>query len=457
VPLTFPRLPFVRLLCLLLIAGGLLPGSALAKSSWTKPQIVGIAGRHSVLLSGIAANGGSLTVWNRQGVRARWRDAHGHLSPEQLISPPGVSAGLDTMAVAANGTAVIVYGEGRAEFARLRFPDGRLGPAQDVTDSLSGGRLYDVVFGPSDGLPRVLWGQVTEPKHPGPQGLFIAPVDANTGPASPLPFDDPAQDTDGTSILNTVVATAVNASGDAVVVWVDQHLGQLRSRVLLHSGQLGPLLTLSRPGAPVSIFPYPRVSLSPAGVGHALWAEGDPSSTQTLHARQVSTSGGLGPILSVGRVRGLGIASALDVASFSNGRSLAIWAGSGFGPVEGRMLSATGAAAPFVIAKRPSNDPHVVAAGQRAIALWGYEAKVRVGHSRPRLTLGLRSRSISASGSQSPVFDLFPAERGGYLRANYSQTVDLVGNAAGAAIATWQTAMTYAGRKGPVVLLAGRK
>jgi len=447
VPLTVRRLLALVLSALVSLTAGASVASAApaTESPWSRPQLLGTSRLpHTVfgetgLAVGMAADGSSLTVWTHHGVHVRWRSVNGHLGPDQLVSPTnGTADDNASVAMAANGTAVITWyvnhsspnGPRTEMFSRVRSPNGTLGPVQDL--GYQAEDLISTFFGPTDGQARFVWAQYQPTPTPQPHGVFISPFAPPGGLLSPAPLDDPSQDTDSTALVNTIGTSAVDAQGDALIIWVDQHLNKLFGRALSRTGNLGPMLTIADS---VDATPDPKVALSADGTGYVIWdSGGGPFGLKShIFARQVNVSGAMGPTLSLGRMRDIPNSNSLAVASSSDGHGVVAWNQSNLGPVVGRILSATHAGATFRISSGHANGPWLVATGRQAVAVWT-DWKTTVDQATGQHYLfGLHSRTIAESGVLGKPTVLFPqVGHGQYFRA-----AAVAGDDKGQIVAAW--------------------
>jgi hypothetical protein len=447
------------------------PAKRVAKSPWTTPQVLGVDHRNSLFgtVTGVAADGASLTVWSRRGVRARWRHVNGKLGREELISLPaqGGAASGANVAVAADGTAVITWNVshylGRTrpndgDYARYRFRDGTLGPAHRVSNT-DYAHATGVFAGPAGRQPRVIWSQSSEPAHPQPEGLFVGRLDPAAGLIDRALLDD--NDTYGEN-----PAVAVDRSGNALVAWVQSSgltglptTHQVLGRIVSREGGVGPLIAISGPGVRATPYPFVQVSLSPSGVGQVVWAEGeDLSGPVRIQTRQVTVAGALGPIVSVvPRLPSVRTPRAVAVASFDDGRGLVVWATGKSGRIRGRIVSRTAAGAPLPISTGiPGHYPRVAAHGGRATVIWTYvRPSGRQSGGRRDLEPGLASRSVTAAGVRGKPVDVFRARPGVSFNSTHLAT-----NASGAVVVSWQAKFTQSfdgKRRGEHVLLSARR
>ena len=424
-------------------------------SPWSSPQRLGTSNVPAGLAFGVvglemgmAADGSSVTIWTHHGIHVRWRSANGDLGPDQLVAADAVGNG--TLAVAPNGTAVIVWavkqGKQYETRACIRSADGTLRPVRDLGRQLL--ELLHVTYGPQDGLARFMWAQDPSPPSVGQPGRFVAAL-GDTGLLSPAQFDDPTQDTDSTALVNTFSALAVNSQGDALIVWLDQASSKLFGRVLSRSGSLGPELTIA---TSAGASPSPRVSMSPDGVGYVMWANG-----WGVVARQVNVSGAMGPTLHITRTAAGSNDHTFDVASFSDGRAVVAWGEDNFKSIRGRIVSRIHAGAPFRISSSPSLNLWLVAHGRQAVAVWT-DMKT-AGEPGGRSLYGLQSRTISANEALGKTATLFPNAGRGFLLSPWS--VAVAGNTKDQVAASWLVRNYQPGLhetvRGISVLAAGRR
>lgn len=455
---TLPALPpRCPLLILLALASLLIAATATAAKppGWTRPVELGrFRGGADMRfpLVGVARDGSSLTVWQEHwDVKARWRAANGQLGPEQRITPPAdgkriteVNNNLGTqLAVAPDGTAVILWQitagrephafglPGHQElYARIRSRSGRLSPVERVSSN-SGGGDSAVFFGSS-----TVWavsGEAADPADPTRGGVFLQSFTSTLGAGPRIRLNTaPVWDDDA--------AVAVDRRGNALIVWGEEldsggNAGRVLARTLPRDGVLGSLLTISRPGVRASNLPLPRLVLDPSGRGYVVWGEASaPLDPARLEARQVSTTGQLGPTLTLVRqIDPQASPMPVDAAAFGDGRAIVAWANGRYGPVYGRILSANRAGRTFLISEkryRQEHHPSVVASGNRATVLWRYctfDRRYRFGGK-----CGFRSRTVGATGRRGSVATLLPLRGDAFI-----EHATLAGNAAGNLIAAW--------------------
>jgi hypothetical protein len=208
----------------------------------------------------VDADGDAVIAWTRRNrIEARTRSAAGELGVVENISPGGQSAVLRHLGMGAAGDAVIVWnsfvdGSVRARVRELSA-DGALEPTQTL------------------GRPDCCW-------NPG----------------------------DGFS------AAAVDAGGDAVIVWLSATLRELNLRVRSAAGGLGPVQVVSTD----EYVNFPQVAVNTRGDAVIVWRAQD----TWLKARTRSASGALSPIVVI---ETFGNAPIPSVAIGPNGDALFAW------------------------------------------------------------------------------------------------------------------------------------
>jgi hypothetical protein len=370
------------------------------------------------------------------------------------------------MAMAGNGTAVILWQVDRfaderpddGRYARVRYPNGVLGPVHRLNGETADNAARAVFFGPSDGQPRVASGVFAESAGD-PRGLFLDTLDANAGSVaqnklySEVPFD---------------LAIDVDANGNALIVWSDyadrfSGFREVVGTVLRSDGTVGPLIAISRPGIAASLLRV-TASLSPGGTGHVTWAEGDSGRRMEIMSRQVSTGGGMGPPIPVANIPGKSATPRpIDTAAFADGQSLVVWAEGLYGPVRGRFVGpATAGSVVRISGTRKqeiqANFPRVVAHGQKATVVWTYGRPMRETPRGKRygetIKYGVRSRSVSTSGRLGRTLEVLRA-----LGGQFTGFPNLAQDAEGRTVAAWLTQFfdipgKKARRRGKYVLLS---
>lgn len=444
-----------------------------AKRRWSKPRTLGrincgcLFGVQSVM----AGDGGSLTVWERGGVRARWRNARGRLGRTQSISPASQGTHIvdPRAAMARNGTAVIMWivqeaGAQSGQYARVRYRNGRLGPVQQVSaqDSADG---HDVFFRAGDSKPRVLWSEVEDPPAGFAGGFFLGTATGTTPAvgggrqvAADRATDDPA--------------VAVDGHGNALIVFNTFRVGigsdagrQVFVRVLRANGRLGPVVPISRPGHYSPVTPWVRASVSPGGRGHVVWPEaiggGYASDAKyiRLQTRSLTTAGAVGPARTAvaKTVPGGATPRKVDIATFRNGRSLLVWTAGRTGPMRARIIGRGSLGKRLAISRRTKaepfvNVPGVLAYGSRATVIWSFETRASAGgrgRPRPFVSSGVHARTVTTKGKRGKVQTVVPRFRGTLLPTS------LAGNADGDAVVSGQA--IYPGRPGRWAILSARK
>jgi hypothetical protein len=355
-----------------------------ASADFGEPFNLSPAGRVDEPTVAIDANGNALIVWlGHDGatwrVLARAWSAAGVRGPVHTISPEGQGGNSIRVAMNADGNAVIVWRSSADILARARSAAGVLGPVE----TLSGpGENSGAQVGiDRNGNALVVW------LHQDPDGALWRPrVQARarsaTGVLGPIWTLSHPQQNSGVTFTPNDADVAIDANGNALVVWSRDDGANWRVQMRAHSsgGMLGPVQTLSRRGQH-SI--SPRVAIDARGNALIVWrssgllartrsaagvlgqeetvskdgqsarvamnARGDaliawygitgPYTPEAIRARARSAAGTLGPLLSLGGA--FRIFTSPRPAIDANGNGLIVW-GRARDEVEARTLSATG-------------------------------------------------------------------------------------------------------------------
>lgn len=449
-------------------SSGTAAGKKAKRSPWRKPVPFGRPGfRYTITTStGVAGDGSSLTVWPApDGMWLRRRTRDGRLGPAQRISPRTHRriGGDFSIAIGHDGAAVILWESRRGRYVRIRSADGRLGPVHRLDGEGLTSNFPRAVpfFGPADGHPRIVSGELGGPEER--EGYFLETLDPAHGLRNRTAL---SRETAGEA------AVAVDRAGNAVIVWEDGQFYsafdepedgfRILASTLSRDGTLGSTITIARRKS-CCAFVAPRVSVGPSGRGHVIWGN---HVRGRLLSRPISTSGDLGPVATLaGNLAGNDfLGRQADVAAFADGRSLAVWTtiespnrrGGPYrdkNPVRGRILTAGRAGAAFPISRRTdlaSSFPHVVARGRRATVLWSYGVADR---GRPDGFLGLKGRSVTVRRAKGRIATLRAKPVDGKTSLS---AADLAIGARGSVVASWSEFVQRARRKDRVYFAATR-
>lgn len=338
---------------------------------------------------GMDADGNAVIVWqnfNNGEVQARRRTATGAFSAVQTI----IGGQIPQIAVDAQGNAVIVWfrfdGANTRIQARRRSAAGALSAVQTLS---AAGRSADSqqVAIDADGDAVIAWR-----RWDGLNWRIQARRRAATGVLGPIEtLSGPGQDA-------TEPQVAVDASGDAVIVWYrsDGTNQRIQARALSAAGVLGPLQTLSQAGQNAL---NPQVAVSAGGKAVIVWqrfVEGH----WRIQARTRSPGGGLSAIQTLSADSGS--ASDPQVGLDANGNAVIVWVrGTPVSPgrVQVRRRSAAGALSGVQTLSAASSqsafEPEVaVDAGGDAVIVWR-----RFDGSNWRI----QARTRSAGGALGPI------------------------------------------------------
>ena len=223
-------------------------------------------------------------------VQARVRAPDGALGPVQDISEPGHFAGFPELAVDAAGRTTFVWigvdpADPNRELvvkSRRRAADGALGPIQAVSGTgTSPSNAPDNVHVAVDpaGNAHFAWeqGEVIETARRSADGVL--------GPVRDVSVAEPGQ-------VAGFPRVAVAPDGDVDFVWSG---GLIRTRRLAADGTFGPVRGVSAPSADGS--EHADVAVDPDGNAHIVWEDPvSPPPSQMIRTRRVAADGTLGPI-----------------------------------------------------------------------------------------------------------------------------------------------------------------
>lgn len=287
----------------------------------------------------IDGDGDALIVWrrfdgSRLKVQARSRNAAGVLGPINTFSTIG-DASAPQVAIDANGDALVVWENydnllGYRIYARPRTAAGAFGPVTFLG------------VGSGESTPQVAMDALGN--------AVISFVESNDALQSRLNIR--FRSSDGSMINDCCVVAinpdplsprvAVNASGDAFVVWSEQG----RIRVLRGSaagGFSGPQINIPLSDA-VSIADQPGVAIDDDGDALVVWRRFD-GSKYVIQARSVSSSATLSPLRNIST---LGEIHTPQVAVEEDGDALIVWSrGFDTEQIMARTRSATGTLGPI--------------------------------------------------------------------------------------------------------------
>jgi hypothetical protein len=338
----------------------------------------------------VDADGDALAVWRRRDgigpcsnfgcfrIQARARSATGTLGAVQTLSPPDQDAIEPQVAVDADGDALVVWrrrdGVGPCSSlgcfrvqARARSAAGVLRPVQTL--SAAGQDVFRAqVASDMEGDALAVWERLDG-------GLRIqARARSAAGTLGPLQTLSAA----GQNALDPQVA--IDADGDAVVVWRRLDEGavpgvRVQARARSAAGVLGPVQTLSAAGRSAE---RPQVAVDADGDALVVWRRGDDGAVQ---ARARSAPGALAPVQTLSPAGQNAVEP--QVATEADGDAVAVWGRrDGTGPcssfgcirIQARTRSAAGALGlvqTLSAAGQDSGQPQVAAAADaKAVAVW---------------------------------------------------------------------------------------
>lgn len=377
-----------------------LVSSAVAKSPWRSPVVLGSGDNDGAFSSVMFPGGSTYTAWKTSSspVRGRFRRSSGVLESIDRISSPGFTTEPRVAAGPGRSTAIAwePFERTNDSFVRIRDGSGKLGPIHKVSAQIREGGIP--FFGPADGLARVVWTQGASPGSE--EGAFLGTVSPQ-GVGAVTRLDAQAEE----------AKVASDGSGNAIIAWANPATGVV-ARILTKAGTLGPSLSISGPAANAQLL---QLSLSSAGIGHAIWSDGG------IRARQIRLPGALGPAFSVPPPDTRVPLLPDLLATFADGRSIAIQPSGRLGPVRAYILSGTGASRPFLVAGLSrkivqAGLPSVTTIGNRATVVWRYgraTKKTRRGQrTGATVASGIRSRVVTSTGRRGKITEVFKAQVG---------------------------------------------
>jgi hypothetical protein len=193
----------------------------------------------------------------------------------------------------------------------------------------------------------------------------------------------------------------VNAAGRAAFTWTESVAGdqRIQARTRSSSGALGPLLTISPAGQDGS---EADVAVDADGDVVFAWVQNDGSSFR-IQVRALSAAGVLGPVKNVSPASLAAVGGRM--AMNPDGDAVVVWRASvgGVVRIQGRARSAAGVLGPVRTLSGPTfnaSDDHIgIDAAGNATASWV---------SPDGSHLRLQARSLSAGGALSPIRDVSP-------------------------------------------------
>ena len=327
-----------------------------ASASWTAPINISVAGQTSRTPQvGIDNSGRAVLTWATADgghylSKGRTLSPAGHRGPIMSLSPAGVDATDQDVAVDPEGHAVLSWLRTRPRSyphlqARMLSPS-TLGPIVDV--STAGWLVVSPQVAIDGGGTAVLsWSQcdVNARLDGGEQARTLSPT-GTLGPTMNLRQDIGCQ---------AHPRVDVTSAGQAVFAWVDGMSGQVDARTLSPTGTLGPLVTVSIPGHSTD---QPEVGIDNLGNAVVVW---DDATSHQVQARRMSASGVLGPVKVVSSISST--RRFPQVAVTGDGNATLVWLGDDGGHMRilARSLSASGVLGP--VKKVSGPDPSSPGAG----------------------------------------------------------------------------------------------
>jgi hypothetical protein len=291
-------------------AGALGPIDVLSRPNVFDPQVA------------MNAAGDAVIVWLRYVrsrhdgvVQARTRSAAGVLGPVLTLPEIEKTSSNARVAIDSRGNALVVWRLGSSSDnggwlqARSISAAGVLGPIVNV--SRIGVANEPQVAMDADGAALVVW----RGRGPGTDYRIQTRVRTAAG------LWRPAQTIAESEQVIELPKLAMNANGDALMVWrrVWNGMVTLQARARSAAGVLGSIETIS---AESRFDPLPRVAIDASGDAVIVWQRHRPS-REVIQARRHSAAGVFGPIETLSNPEQ--DAGAPDVVMNADGRALAVW------------------------------------------------------------------------------------------------------------------------------------
>jgi len=279
-------------------------------------------------------------------------------------------------------------------------------------------------------------------KTPGCYNYIQIRIRSHTGELGPVQTLTPC----GPPMFFPRVASA--ADGDAIVAWIDTKTSAVEARRVSPGGQLGPLLTVTPPNAQALSV---SVAMSPTGLALVAW-DGQPTA-----ARFISANSALSAVLTIGS----GGATAPALAFSSSGAATLAWTANGYAEAVATRITPAGLG-PFTVIEGTAGGtvygvPEITDDSNGNTYLLTRASASSGGRTTSRLLL----REWSASGSLGPSVQVANPVQSGTLAIDGSLAVD----GAGDAVVAWSSYLSdsassvygrhvsSAGNLGPVVRL----
>lgn len=208
-------------------------------------------------------HGDAVAVWVRSGgeavsaIEAAYRPAGGHFGAPAELSPQGADATQPSVAIDANGEAIVAWRNGTSIEAASIHPAGLLAGSETISGALAGARGAPAVAIDAAGAGAVAWGAEgggsanVELATRSPGGAFSAPQEIASVPSgSPDP------------------QVGLSAAGEVTLAW-SSYSAETGYEVLAAWGPLAEPAAISTPGSAPSSTPGSAPSSGPVVVASA--------------------------------------------------------------------------------------------------------------------------------------------------------------------------------------------
>jgi hypothetical protein len=296
-------------------------------------------------------DGGAIVAWSQPNgvsapVKARRISASGHLGALKTLSR-GPRTARPRVASDGKGNAIVVWSQAQHGTWRIKAREVASTGALRRTKTLSGkshNSKDPAIASDARGHAVAVWSQ---------RGSVDSPVTTLSGPVKARRISAKGRLGSRKTLSRPghgagAARVAADAHGNAIAVWgqLDKN-GEdekIKARPIGKSGALGPVKTLAAANSD-----GPQIASNARGDATVVWDAFPPHGTRgTIHARQISTAGTLGPPQTLS-VPG-GIAGLPNVGTDAAGNATAVWSvyfTRADSPVQARGISASGTLGPL--------------------------------------------------------------------------------------------------------------
>ena len=392
-------------------------------AEWSDPANVSPAGKNADShQAAIDADGDAVIVWRRSDgsnyrVEAGSRSAAGAPGATRTLSGPGYNAGQPRAAMDSAGNALAVWsrfdGTNHRVEARSLAASGTLGPIQTLVDSETAASAPQVAMN-ATGDAVVVWSRFVGSYS----SVQIRGRSASGALTATQTLSAAGQSADSAQV-------AIDPQGNAVVVWrrFDGVNHRIQMRVRSASGELSATRTLSAAGQSAD---SPQVAVDPDGNAVAVWRRFN-GAIYRVQVRARSNTGELSAIQTVSK-QGHNVGVVPQVGVDADGNAVVAWYA--YDGTSVRVQTRARTAQGVLSSTRYMSDTGTTNVGPPQVVVDSAGNAVVAWHLWDGANLRVQVRARSAGGALSPVENL--SSKG--VNAVYP---DLAGNAAGNVVAAW--------------------